>query len=218
MGKPVLSIVEVSKSYQQGKEQLKALRPFSLDIQAGEIVGLVGASGCGKSTLLHIAGLLTTPSSGQVIIAGQSCDTLSEKQATMLRRHNIGFIYQFHHLLPELSVTDNIAMPLMLQGTRDDARVAQMIEAVELTERATHLPSELSGGQQQRVAIARGLIHKPNLLLADEPTGNLDPNTAKQCELLMMNTIRDAQSAALIVTHNHALADKCDRVITLSTY
>lgn len=214
----VLRLKGVSKSYIQGNNEVHALKPTDLTIHSGELVGLVGMSGCGKSTLLHIAGLLQTPTNGEVLLRDTSCSDLRDNARTALRLRDLGFVYQFHHLLPELTVAENIAVPLILQKTpasQRQQRVQTMIEAVGLSDRAQHLPSELSGGQAQRVAIARALIHRPALLLADEPTGNLDPATATVIETLMIDTIRANHASALIVTHNMALAEKLDRVITL---
>ncbi len=214
----ILSLNHVSKSYPQGDGAVEALHPTTINIAEGEVVALVGTSGSGKSTLLHIAGLLLQPTQGSIMLEGQACEQLDDKAATLLRRGSLGFVYQFHHLLPELTAYENVAVPLMLQGVakkEQSERIHAMLENVGLSERAHHLPSELSGGQAQRVAIARALIHQPTLLLADEPTGNLDPDTAEQVESLMIDTIKRHNAAALIATHNMAMAERMDRVITL---
>ncbi len=219
MSKVMLDLREVSRTYRQGGQDIVALRPFSLEVKAGEIVALVGASGCGKSTLLHIAGLLMQPNSGDVTIDGASCRGISERQATMVRREKLGFVYQFHHLLPELTVEENVAVPLILQGQGAHvAKVQELLAQMGLKHRMGHLPSELSGGEQQRVAIARALIHSPALFLADEPTGNLDPDTAQQVETVMLETLRARGASALIVTHNPEMAARMDRVVRLDKH
>jgi lipoprotein-releasing system ATP-binding protein len=212
----MLQLKAVTKSYSQGSgERVVALKPFDLTIEQGEIVALVGASGCGKSTLLHIAGLLMRPESGEVWIDGKPAHSLHERQATLLRREKLGFVYQFHHLLPELTALENVSVPLMLNN-RPLSEAATLLEDVGLGHRLHHLPGQLSGGEQQRVAIARALSHRPALFLADEPTGNLDPDTSAQVETVMLETLRKYQAAALIVTHNPDMAKRMDRVVTLA--
>jgi lipoprotein-releasing system ATP-binding protein len=214
----VCALKGVSKTYKQGNGEVVALAPHDLHIARGEIVALVGASGSGKSTLLHCAGLLLRPDAGEVWIDGTPCHHLSEHQATFVRRHRLGFVYQFHHLLPELTALENVMIPLMLQRISGKERVQRaraMLEAVGLAHRLEHIPSELSGGEQQRVAIARALVHQPALLLADEPTGNLDPTSAAQVEAVMLEQLRTRNASALIVTHNLELAARMDRVVQM---
>jgi lipoprotein-releasing system ATP-binding protein len=216
---PIIALQNVTKSYRQAGEKVVALKPTSLQVNAGEIVGIIGASGAGKSTLLHIAGLLLRPDNGSELwIEGVACHGMNDAQATKIRLQHIGFVYQFHHLLPELSAWENVAVPLWMRGVKKGAarsHAMTLLKEVGLEARATHLPSSLSGGEQQRVAIARALIHHPRLLLADEPTGNLDPKTAQLVEELMMRLVRERGAGALIVTHNMAMAERLDRVITL---
>jgi lipoprotein-releasing system ATP-binding protein len=215
----MLQLDHITKHYMQGGRTVTALPPTSMHIAQGEIVALVGASGAGKSTLLHIAGLLLRPDSGELRIDGISCATLSDEKATRLRREKIGFIYQFHHLLPELTAVENVAVPLWLNGVAQKEairRAGVLLEEVGLSHRMTHMPSELSGGEQQRVAIARALVHQPAILLADEPTGNLDPATSTQIEQLIRDILRARQATALIVTHHLELAGRMDRMITLT--
>ncbi|MGB0935491.1 MAG: ABC transporter ATP-binding protein [Alphaproteobacteria bacterium] len=211
----VLSLKDIHHRY---SEQVEVLRGVSLDIQPGEVVALMGPSGAGKSTLLHIAGLLDTCTTGQVLIAGQESAGLPDAKRTAVRRHEIGFVYQFHHLLGEFSALENIVMPQLLAGVpRVDAenRARDLLEAVKLDNRATHRPSQLSGGEQQRVAIMRALANNPKLLLADEPTGNLDTKTADSVFEEMTVFARDNNMGALIATHNPELADRMDRTIHL---
>ncbi|TAE83689.1 MAG: ABC transporter ATP-binding protein [Alphaproteobacteria bacterium] len=215
---PICALKSVSKTYQQGNGAVVALAPHSMTIERGEIVALVGASGSGKSTLLHCAGLLLRPDAGEVWLDGKPCHRLSEREATMMRRHHLGFVYQFHHLLPELSAHENVMIPMMLQripASERSAKARAMLDAVGLSHRREHMPSELSGGEQQRVAIARALVHQPALLLADEPTGNLDPTSAAQVEAVMLEQLRARGASALIVTHNLELAARMDRVVQM---
>jgi lipoprotein-releasing system ATP-binding protein len=212
----MLHLKSVTKSYAEGAGgRVVALKPFDLSIAKGEIVALVGASGCGKSTLLHIAGLLLQPDAGEVWIDGVAAHALKDAAATRLRREKLGFVYQFHHLLPELTARENVTVPLMLNGRNAPAEAEALLADVGLSERLHHLPSALSGGEQQRVAIARALVHHPALFLADEPTGNLDPTTSSRVEAVMMQTLRKHNIAALIVTHNPAMAERMDRVVRL---
>jgi lipoprotein-releasing system ATP-binding protein len=213
----VVEMRNISKTYKQNGEDLLALKPISLQIKAGEIVALVGASGAGKSTLLHIAGLLLRADTGaEHLFCGEKVHNMNEAQITGTRLKNIGFVYQFHHLLPELKAWENVAMPLWLQRKKGAKQIASsLLEQMGLAHRINHLPSELSGGEQQRVAIARALVHNPMLFLADEPTGNLDPNTALIVENIMRDNLRKNNKAALIVTHNLAMAQRMDRIISL---
>jgi lipoprotein-releasing system ATP-binding protein len=212
----MLELRAVTKSYPQGGGgRVVALAPFDLRIAKGEIVALVGESGCGKSTLLHIAGLLLRPEAGEVWIDGVAAHHMSEAKATRLRREKLGFVYQFHHLLPELTALENVSVPLLLNGVKGTEAASALLGDVGLHDRIHHLPSELSGGEQQRVAIARALVHQPALFLADEPTGNLDPHTSAQVEAVMVETLRKHQTSALIVTHNPDMAARMDRVVRL---
>lgn len=207
------------RSFKQGDARLDVLRGANLTIQAGEIVALVGPSGAGKSTLLQIAGLLEKPDEGKVIIAGTECASASDDVRTALRRQHIGFVYQYHHLLPEFSAAENIILPQMIAGkSRGEARVRalDLLKAMGLSKRADHRPGQLSGGEQQRVAIARALANKPKLLLADEPTGNLDPHTSDGVFAELLRLVKDEGLAALIATHNPDLASRMDRKVGLS--
>ena len=216
--RPMLRLGDVEKSFAQGKSALHVLRGASLTINAGEMVALVGPSGSGKSTLLNIAGLLENPDRGAVQVGGTHTARLSSKERAKLRRQSIGFVFQFHRLLPEFSAIENLLIPQMLAGLpRDEAttRAEQLLAMVQLADRANHRPGQLSGGEQQRVAIARAVSNAPHLLLADEPTGNLDPETAADVFNHLTAIIRNTGTAALIVTHNTELAAKMDRVVTI---
>ena len=216
MDEIMLRLDAVTKSYAQGSAgSVTALKPFDITIRKGEIVALVGASGCGKSTLLHIAGLLLQPDGGEVWIDGIAAHNASNAQATLLRRQKMGFVYQFHHLLPELTAYENVCVPLMLNERAEFQPAKTLLERVGLAKRLHHLPGALSGGEQQRVAIARALVHQPALFLADEPTGNLDPATSAEVEKIMVEALRQQNAAALIVTHNPELAARMDRVVHL---
>ncbi|MBO6815492.1 MAG: ABC transporter ATP-binding protein [Rhizobiaceae bacterium] len=214
----VLNIENLERTYGQGKHALTVLKGANLTISAGEMVALVAPSGTGKSTLLHSAGLLERPDSGDVYINGVATRGLEDSRRTEMRRIKIGFVYQFHHLLPEFSAEENLMIPQLVRGTdRDTARsrARELLEYMKIGKRATHRPSELSGGEQQRVAIARAVANGPNLLLADEPTGNLDPETSDHVFHALESLVRTAGLSALIATHNHALAEKMDRIVTL---
>jgi lipoprotein-releasing system ATP-binding protein len=216
--RPILRLADVERHYRDAAGQLNVLDGASLAIYPGEMVALVAPSGAGKSTLLHIAGLLERPDGGEVIIAGRSTGKLSDADRTMIRRVQIGFVYQFHHLLPEFTALENVMMPQLIRGIeRKEARrrSVQLLAYMRVKDRATHRPSELSGGEQQRVAIARAVANGPRLLLADEPTGNLDPNTAAHVFDGLIRLVRASKLAALIATHNHELAGRMDRRITL---
>ena len=218
MSSPTLSLRGVKRTYQAGSGPLEVLKGVDLDVMPGEIVGLIGPSGSGKSSLLHAAGLLEHPTEGQVIIAGQDCTKLGDRPRTLMRLANIGFVYQFHHLLPEFTALENVAMPALIHG-RDkawtQARAEGLLDSMGLSARADHQPGQLSGGEQQRVAIARGLTMDRRLLLADEPTGNLDPDTAAAVFKTLHDAVRDQGVAALIATHNLELARYMDRVFAL---
>lgn len=212
-----LRLEAVTRTY-SGARPVEVLKGVDMAIQAGEVVALVAPSGAGKSTLLQIAGLLDSPTSGTVHVGGAEMTGLDDEARTAARRERLGFVYQFHHLLPEFSAEENVALPLMTRGkSRREAieRAGELLSQVGLAERRTHRPSELSGGEQQRTAICRALANNPRLLLADEPTGNLDPETAARVFELLMEVVRATGLAALIATHNHALAEKMDRVVRL---
>jgi lipoprotein-releasing system ATP-binding protein len=214
----VLVLKGVRRSFDQGKARLEVLRGASLTVRRGELVALVGPSGCGKSTLLHIAGLLEQADGGEIWIAGKDGAALPDDRRSALRRDTMGFVYQYHHLLREFSALENVMVPQMIAGRpRAEAsrRAQELLGLVGLAARARHRPAELSGGEQQRVAIARALANKPQLLLADEPTGNLDEHTADEVFGLLLRLVRDAGLGALIATHNTALAARMDRKLTL---
>jgi lipoprotein-releasing system ATP-binding protein len=215
---PSLELRHVARSYAEGKGKLDVFLDASLKVHAGEIVALVGQSGSGKSSLLHIAGLLEAPTRGDVIIAGQNCTALDDTARTRIRRIGIGFIYQFHHLLPEFSALENVMMPQLIAGANRAAaveRAGDLLTRLGLAARLEHRPAELSGGEQQRVAIARALANRPLLLLADEPTGNLDPRTSEQVHNEFLRIVADEGLAALVATHNIALARKMSRIVHL---
>lgn len=219
MSNPVLELKQITRSFTQGGETLEVLRGIDLRIMPGEIVALVGESGSGKSTLLQIAGLLDTPSSGEITISGVMASHADDAERTRLRRQHLGFVYQFHHLLPEFTASENIAMPLMIAGMtygKANKRAEKWLEKLGLAERKAHRPAELSGGEQQRVAIARALAAKPALILADEPTGNLDPGTSEKVFSLFVELARSQGLCALVATHNIDLAKRMDRVVSLT--
>ncbi len=215
---PALALRSLARFYTQGTKELHIFENLDLDIHPGEIVGLVGQSGSGKSSLLHIAGLLERPTSGEVYVSGKECGVLDDRSRTRIRRIGIGFVYQFHHLLPEFSAIENVEMPQLIAGataTEARARATELLTKLGLAERMSHRPAELSGGEQQRVAIARALANRPLLLLADEPTGNLDPKTAERVHGEFLHLIQEEGLAALIATHNLELAHKMHRVVHL---
>jgi lipoprotein-releasing system ATP-binding protein len=214
----VLEIKDVTRSFEQGGHKLDILKGVNLSIARGEIVALLGPSGSGKTTLLQIAGLLESPNSGEVWVGGHKVTSTTDDFRTALRRTQIGYVYQFHHLLPDFTAVENLVLPQFIAGTpKPEAqnRALKLLESVGLEARAHHYPSQLSGGEQQRVAIARGLVNRPALLLADEPTGNLDPTTAEDVFQILLQTIRSLKIGALVVTHNHELAKRMDRVLEL---
>lgn len=213
-----LSLREIKRTFVQGDRRLEVLRGVSLDLRPGEIVALVGQSGSGKSTLLHIAGLLEQPDHGDVVLDGKAAGPLGDRGRTALRRRFLGFVYQYHHLLPEFSAIENVMLPQMLNGlSRSEARVraAELLAMVQLKERGDHRPGRLSGGEQQRVAIARAVANAPRVLLADEPTGNLDAATADVVFRQLLALVRETGMAALVATHNPDLAARMDRTVTL---
>ena len=221
MTEPVaaLAFEGVERSYVQGERRLDVLRGASFALRPGETVALVAPSGAGKSTLLHLAGLLERPDGGDVLIGGESCGAMDDPARTAKRRHDIGFVYQFHHLLPEFTAVENIMMPQMLRGlpqVEARERAMQLLDYMRIAPRAEHRPPELSGGEQQRVAIARAVANAPLLLLADEPTGNLDPETSSYVFEALEALVRQSGLAALIATHNHDLAARMDRRVTLN--
>jgi lipoprotein-releasing system ATP-binding protein len=216
---PALRLEGIEKVYNRGKPNaLEVLRGASAEIAVGEVVGLVAPSGAGKSTLLHIAGLLDTADAGQVRLAGTDMSGASDRARTAARRGLVGFVYQFHHLLPEFSALENVVLPQLAHGVAQgaaEARAAMLLDRVGLSDRAGHRPGALSGGEQQRVAFCRALANAPRLLLADEPTGNLDPETSDRVFDVLMGLVRETGMAALIATHNPALAARMDRVLRL---
>jgi len=219
MNEAMLDLAGIEKTYNRGKPgEVVVLRGATLSVARGEVVALVAPSGAGKSTLLHIAGLLDTPDAGHVVVGGASMGGLGDRARTAARRTEVGFIYQFHHLLPEFSALENIVLPQLANGVRAKAargRAMALLARVGITERADHRPAALSGGEQQRVAFCRALANQPRLLLADEPTGNLDPATADQVFGVLMELARETGLSALIATHNLDLAARMDRVVRL---
>jgi lipoprotein-releasing system ATP-binding protein len=216
--KSVLQLSGVERIYGQGETMLSILKGADFELRSGETVALVAPSGTGKSTLLHLAGLLEHPDGGEVFIDGQPCNDLSDDERTAIRRGQIGFVYQFHHLLPEFSALENIMMPQLIAGlpkTEAKERASQLLDYMRIGHRAEHRPAELSGGEQQRVAIARAVANAPRVLLADEPTGNLDPKTASYVFEALEALVRQSGLAALIATHNHDLAQRMDRRVTI---
>jgi len=215
---PALELKRITRVFYQGERRLEIFDDLDFILPVGEITALVGPSGSGKSSLLHIAGLLEKPTSGQVWIAGRECTSLDDIARTRIRRHGIGFVYQFHHLLPEFTAEENVILPQLIAGSsRGEARrrARELLDQLGLADRLDHRPAELSGGEQQRVAIARALANRPLLLLADEPTGNLDPETAMRVHEKFLELIRIEGLAALIATHNVALARAMHRVVHL---
>ena len=218
MAAPVLELSGIERVYKTAAGALNVLSGADLKLQAGELVGLIGPSGSGKSTLLHTAGLLERPEAGTVLLDGIDCLKLDDAGRTAVRRSKIGFVYQFHHLLPEFNAADNVAMPLMIAGiSRKEARAkaAELLAEMGLEHRADHQPGQMSGGEQQRVAIARALANNPRLVIADEPTGNLDPATTERVFATFIKMAREEGAAVLVATHNHALTAHMDRVLTL---
>ena len=215
---PVLQLQGLKRTFRQGDREIPVLQGASAELYPGQAVALVGPSGAGKSTLLHIAGLLETPDGGRVIINGADCSRLSDSERTRVRRTEMGFVYQFHQLLPEFSALENVLLPQMIRGVprrAGEARARQLLTMLGLGERLAHQPAQLSGGEQQRTAIARALANAPKLLLADEPTGNLDPMTSAHVFHELLELVRHTGVAALMATHNLALASRMHRVLIL---
>jgi lipoprotein-releasing system ATP-binding protein len=211
---PALMLKDVTRRFGSGSETLEIFRNVTGQIMPGEVVALVGPSGSGKSSLLHICGLLEAPTSGTIVIAGRDCAKLDDSERTRIRREELGFVYQFHHLLPEFSALENLVVPQLIGGKRrreSEALAARLLGMVGLAQRASHRPARLSGGEQQRVAIARALANQPRLILADEPTGNLDPKTADMVFGVLVELCRARGVSALIATHNLQMAVKMDR-------
>ena len=219
MSDPVLALTDITKSYNAGTPgEVNVLRGIDLSVAEGEVVALVAPSGAGKSTLLHIAGLLDTPDAGSVAIGGEDMTGVSDRRRTAVRRADVGFIYQFHHLLPEFSALENIVLPQLANGvarSAADAHAQELLAQVGVDQRAAHRPAALSGGEQQRVAFCRALANSPRLLLADEPTGNLDPGTSDQVFGALMALVRGTGLSAVIATHNLELAARMDRQVKL---
>ena len=215
---PVVELKGLTRSFEQGGVRIDVLRGVDLSIRPGEIVALLGPSGSGKSTLLQAVGLLEGGFGGEIVIAGQSAEKSDSHARTLLRREHLGFVYQFHHLLPDFDAVENVVLPQLVAGTARDAaeaRARELLTALGLGHRLDHRPSQLSGGEQQRVAVARGLANRPALVLADEPTGNLDEATSDKVLAEFLALVRNEGSAALIATHNERLAQRMDRVVRL---
>ena len=221
MNNPTLTVTDLTKGYNTGKpNEVRVLQGASLAVAPGEVVALVAPSGAGKSTLLHIAGLLDAPDTGTVEIAGTDMTHLSDRKRTAVRRATVGFIYQFHHLLPEFTALENITLPQLANGASDKSardRAMDLLDRVGVADRASHRPAALSGGEQQRVAFCRALANSPSLLLADEPTGNLDPDTSDRVFDTLISLVRDTGLAAVIATHNLELAARMDRQVRLTS-
>jgi lipoprotein-releasing system ATP-binding protein len=216
---PALALRGIRRTFRQGRSELEILKGIDLTVRPGEVVALVGPSGAGKSTLLHIAGLLESPDAGTIEVNGQDCSAMGDEERTLMRRYNLGFVYQHHHLLPEFTALENVIIPQIISGIpHKDAkdRAKEILNWMGLSERLTHRPARLSGGEQQRVAIARALSTAPKVLLADEPTGNLDPHTADEVFSILLRLARGAGLAALIATHNPRLAAQMDRTLRLT--
>lgn len=214
----MIILSHIHRHFLQGDKQIVVLHDVSLHLKKGEVVGLLGASGTGKSTLLHVMGLLDQPSSGTIHLQGKDVSHATDKERTRVRRDSLGFVYQFHYLLPEFTVLENVILPQRIKGTTEKLakqRAISLLEKLGLTHRLNHYPSQISGGEQQRVALARAMSNEPELLLADEPTGNLDPQTTQTVFKEMLTIIRDSEVTALIATHDMVLAKMMDRIISL---
>ncbi len=214
----VLTLDNISRIYSQGNNQINVLNNVNLEMRRGEIISLVGNSGSGKSSLLHIAGLLEKPNSGEIYISDVKCSKMTDFERTIVRRVSIGFIYQFHHLLSDFTAVDNVAMPMLLSGSDkvySKNKAIDLLNNLGLQDRVNHLPSQLSGGEQQRVSICRALANKPDILLADEPTGNLDIKTAEVVFEQFISLARKNNTSVLLATHNQKLSEKSDRTIRI---
>jgi len=218
MSKPHLILTDVHRHYGQGDSIVRVLEAANLTVNSGELVALVAPSGAGKSTLLHLSGLLESPQGGEVEITGIPTSRLGDRGRTQLRRSTVGYVYQFHHLLPEFTALENVSMPQLIAGKSPadaDKRSMELLDLLGVGPRASHRPAELSGGEQQRIAIARAAANHPKVILADEPTGNLDPETSDMVFAALADLIKNEGAAALIATHNHDLARRADRIVTL---
>jgi lipoprotein-releasing system ATP-binding protein len=218
MSKPHLVLTDVHRHYGQGDKMVRVLESANLTVESGEMVALVAPSGAGKSTLLHLSGLLESPQSGEIEIIGIKTSKLGDRGRTQLRRSTVGYVYQFHHLLPEFTALENVSIPQLIAGQSQavaDKRSMELLDLLGVAPRASHRPAELSGGEQQRIAIARAAANHPKVILADEPTGNLDPETSDLVFEALRSLIRNEGAAALIATHNHDLARRADRIVTL---
>jgi lipoprotein-releasing system ATP-binding protein len=219
MNDTVLRLERITKIYNKGlRNEIRVLREVDLSVGEGEVVALVAPSGAGKSTLLHIAGLLDTPDDGRVVIGGEEMSGENDRKRTAVRRDSVGFVYQFHHLLPEFTALENVVLPQLANGAGSreaEARAMKLLDSVGIADRARHRPAALSGGEQQRVAFCRAMANKPRLLLADEPTGNLDPETSDRVFAALMALVRETGLSAVIATHNHELASRMDRQVQL---
>lgn len=218
MSKPHLVLTDVHRHYGQGDKMVRVLEAANLTVESGEMVALVAPSGAGKSTLLHLSGLLESPQGGEIEIIGIKTSKLGDRGRTQLRRSTVGYVYQFHHLLPEFTALENVSIPQLIAGESQaaaDKRSMELLDLLGVAPRASHRPAELSGGEQQRIAIARAAANHPKVILADEPTGNLDPETSDLVFEALRNLIKNEGAAALIATHNHDLARRADRIVTL---
>src|SRR4051794_14817140 len=218
MSEPHLRLTNVHRDFGQGETFVRVLEAANLTVNAGELVAIVAPSGAGKSTLLHLSGLLEKAQSGEIEITGTPTSSLNERGRTLLRRTTIGYVYQFHHLLPEFTALENVTIPQLIAGKRQAAankRSRELLDLLGVGPRAAHRPAELSGGEQQRIAIARAAANHPRVILADEPTGNLDPATSELVFAALQDLIRNEGAAGLIATHNHDLARRADRIVTL---
>ncbi|MDB5537364.1 MAG: transporter ATP-binding protein [Devosia sp.] len=218
MSKPHLVLTDVHRHYGQGDKMVRVLEAANLTVESGEMVALVAPSGAGKSTLLHLSGLLESPQGGEIEIIGIKTSKLGDRGRTQLRRSTVGYVYQFHHLLPEFTALENVSIPQLIAGQSQaaaDKRSMELLDLLGVAPRASHRPAELSGGEQQRIAIARAAANHPKVILADEPTGNLDPETSDLVFEALRNLIKNEGAAALIATHNHDLARRADRIVTL---
>jgi len=218
MNKPHLKLSGVHRHYGEGERLVRVLEAADLTVESGELVALVAPSGAGKSTLLHLCGLLESPQDGEIEIIGQATSRLGDRARTQLRRSTVGYVYQFHHLLPEFTALENVVMPQLIAGhdqKQAEGRAMELLDLLGVAPRASHRPAELSGGEQQRIAIARAAANHPRVILADEPTGNLDPETSDLVFEALKDLIKNEGAAALIATHNHDLARRADRIVTL---